>query len=289
MEPTDTSMNGKVVAVTGANAGMGKVIARELAARGATVVCVCRDAQRGQAAVEEIRKATGNPRVEFMLCDLASQKSTRAFADEFKRTHPKLHVLVNNAGVVIPERRVTAEGLENTFALNHLGYFLLTHLLLDVLQASTPARVLNMASEAERMGKIDFEDLQMEKRYSPFGAYCRSKLANIMFTYDLAQRLQGTGVTVNAVHPGPVASRFGEELRGVMGVGIKLFRPFMRTPEKGAETAVYLASSPEVEGKSGLYWYNRRPIKSIGASYDPSIRGRLWEVSAQLTGVGALS
>jgi retinol dehydrogenase-14 len=146
-----------------------------------------------------------------------------------------------------------------------------------------------MASEAERMGKIDFEDLQMEKRYSPFGAYCRSKLANIMFTYDLAQRLQGTGVTVNAVHPGPVASRFGEELRGVMGVGIKLFRPFMRTPEKGAETAVYLASSPEVEGKSGLYWYNRRPIKSIGASYDPSIRGRLWEVSAQLTGVGALS
>jgi NAD(P)-dependent dehydrogenase (short-subunit alcohol dehydrogenase family) len=280
---TTPPMRGRVALVTGVTSGIGKVTALALAKRGASLVCVCRDKTRSDAAIAEIKAVSGNTDVQLMLADLSSQSSIRELSAELHRTRPKLHVLVNDAGVVIPERRVTVDGLENTFALNHLGYFLLTRLLLDLLRSSAPARIVNVASEAERMGKIDFDDLQMERGYSPFGAYCRSKLANIMFTYELARRLEGTNVTVNAVHPGPVRTRFGEELGGLWGVAIWLFRPFMRSPEKGAETVIHLASSPDVEGMTGLYWSDRKPMRSIPLSYDEAIQKRLWEVSERLT------
>jgi retinol dehydrogenase 14 len=283
-------MSGKVVLVTGANSGIGKETALALAKQGATVVCVCRNKERGEAAVADIKRESGNANVELMLADLASQKSTRAFAEEFKRTHPKLHVLVNNAGVINPERTVTEDGFESTFALNHLGYFLLTHLLLDVLKASAPARIVNLSSEAQRGGHIDFDDLQGEKKYGAWKAYMQSKLANVMFTYDLAKKLEGTGVTVNAVHPGPVATGFGSQFKGVVGFVLQtLGRPFMLTAEQGAQTAIYLASAPEVEGVTGKYFAKKKPINSQRESHDEGIRRRLWEVSEKLTGLGSAS
>jgi NAD(P)-dependent dehydrogenase (short-subunit alcohol dehydrogenase family) len=277
-------LQGKVALVTGANSGIGRVTALELARAGATLVCVCRDEARGAQAVAELRSESGNPDVELLLADLSSQKSIRALAAAVKTKHAALHVLVNNAGVVIPERRVTVDGIENTFALNHLGYFLLTSLLLDVLEASAPARIVNVASEASRMGTMDWDDLQMNKKYSAMGAYGRSKLANIMFTYDLAERLEGTGVTVNAAHPGPVRTRFGEELRGLWGLVWPIARPFMRTPEQGARTVVYLAMSPEASGKTGLYWADEKPIRSVLRSYDAAAKKRLWQESERLIG-----
>ncbi|HLL55205.1 MAG TPA: SDR family oxidoreductase [Myxococcaceae bacterium] len=287
MANTHVDMKGRVVLVTGANAGLGKETALALAKMGARVICVSRDRARGEAAVAEIKAQSGSADVELMLADLSSQKSIRAFAAEFKRTHDRLHVLVNNAGVINPERKVTEDGYEATFALNHLGYFLLTHELLDVLKASTPARIINLASEAQRGGHIDFDDLHFERRkYSSWGAYMQSKLANVMFTYDLAKRLEGTGVTVNAVHPGGVATNFGQEFKGFTGFFLsKLFRPFARTPAKGAETSVYLASSPEVEGVTGGYFADNKPIRSSRESNDENVRRRLWEVSEKLTGV----
>jgi NAD(P)-dependent dehydrogenase (short-subunit alcohol dehydrogenase family) len=271
--------------ITGANSGIGRETALGLARQGATVVCVCRDRGRGEAAVAEIRAKSGNADVALMLADLSSQRSIRALAEEIRRRYDRLHVLINNAGVVIPERRLTADGLEATFALNHLGYFLLTNLLLGVLETSAPARIVNVASEASRMGTMDFDDLMFERRYGAFRAYGRSKLANIMFTYDLARRLDGTNVTVNAVHPGGVATRFGEEIGGILKPLFKLARPFMRTPEKGAETVIWLASAPELEGRTGGYYADKKPIKSARVSYDEAIRARLWRVSEELTGL----
>lgn len=278
------TLEGKVAVVTGANSGMGKVTARALAELGAHVVCVCRDRTRGEAAVAEIRIASGNPDVVLMPCDLSSQKSIHEFVDAFKQTHQAIHVLVNNAGVINPHRFVTEDGYEATFALNHLGYFLLTELLLDLLKAGAPSRVVNIASEASERGHIDFDDLQKQKKYSAFSAYAMSKLANIMFTFDLAERLRGTGVTVNAVHPGPVATGFGKEFKGVMGWGMKLAKPFMRSAEQGADTAIYLATSPEVEGVTGQYFADRKPIRAKAEAYDPAVRAKLWETSERLTG-----
>lgn len=280
------SMSGKVVMVTGANSGIGKETALALAKQGATVICVCRSKERGEAAVAEIKQASGNPNVELGLADLASQKSIRAYAEEFKRTHPKLHVLVNNAGVINPERKVTEDGIEATFALNHLGYFLLTHQLLDVLKASAPARIVNLSSEAQRAGHIDFDDLQGERKYGPWKAYMQSKLANVLFTVDLAKKLEGTGVTVNAVHPGPVATGFGGEFKGFTGFILgTIGRPFMLTPEQGAQTAIYLASSPEVEGVTGKYFAKKKPIRMNKEASDDGIRRRLWELSERMTGL----
>jgi retinol dehydrogenase 14 len=279
-------MSGKIVMVTGANAGIGKETALALAKLGARVVCVCRDRGRGEAAVAEIRQRSGNDQVELMLCDLSSQQSIRAFAEEYKRTHDRLHVLVNNAGVVIQNRQVTVDGLEATFALDHLGYFLLAHLLLDVIKASAPARIVNVSSDAHRAGRIDFDDLQFEKKkYAAFGAYCQAKLANIMFTYDLAERLEGTGVTVNAVHPGPVNTNFGSDSTGFFNLAMRVFKLFALTPEQGAQTSIYAASSPEVEGLTGKYWSKNKPVKSKAESYDVSIRKRLWELSERMTGL----
>lgn len=274
----------KTALVTGATSGIGKATAEALARQGMTVVLVARDAEKGRAVLEEIRSKSGNPNLDVLLADLSSQAAIRRLAEEFQRKYSKLHVLVNNAGGVFSARKLTVDGLEYTFAFNHLAYFLLTNLLLDTLRASAPARIVNVSSGAQGMGKINFADLQGEQRYSVQAAYSQSKLANVLFTYALARRLEGTGVTANVLHPGVVRTNFGRvETPLLWRVLFPLIDPFMLTPEKGAETAVYLATSPEVEGVSGKYFAKQKAVRSHSISYDQAVQERLWEVSAQLT------
>jgi NAD(P)-dependent dehydrogenase (short-subunit alcohol dehydrogenase family) len=278
-------LTGKTAVVTGSNSGIGKMTALELAKAGATVVMVCRPGDKSEAAYSEIAAVVGDYGVELMTADLSSQASIRACATEFKRTHKKLDILVNNAGVFLPDRQVTVDGLERTFAINHLAYFLFTNLVLDLLKASLPARIICVASEAERTGKIDFKDLQGEKRYSGLKAYSQSKIANILFTYELARRLAGTGVTANCLHPGGVNTGWGRNAKGLLRMGITLFRRFLLTPEQGAQTSIYLASSAEVEGITGGYFIKCKPVRSISSSYDLDLADKLWDVSEKLTGL----
>lgn len=280
-------MKGKIVIVTGANAGIGKVTASQLAAMGAKVVMVCRDRGRGEAALQEVRAKSGGD-VELMLCDLGSLASIRAFAGELEARHGRLDVLVNNAGAIIGERKTTADGFEMTFGVNHLGYFVLTHHLLDLLKKSAPARVVNVASAVHTQGRLDWDDLQYERRpYAQFQAYADSKLCNVLFTVELARRLEGTGVTVNCLHPGVVATSFGSTGSRLLQVLVKLAAPLLTSPEKGARTSVYLASSPEVDGVTGKYFSRSREARPHADAMDPAITRRLWEVSAKLTGLGS--
>lgn len=279
-------MNGKIVLITGATSGIGKQTALELARMGARVVLVARDPARGQATLEEIHRQTGNSNLDLLLADLSAQADLRRLATEFKHKYDRLHVLVNNAGGVFATRKTTVDGLEYTFAFNHLAYFLLTNLLLDVLKASAPARVVNVSSGAQGMGRLHFDDLQSEKRYNAQAAYNQSKLANVLFTYALARRLEGSTVTANALHPGVVRTNFGRTDTPLFWrIFFPLIDPFMLTPEKGAETVVYLASSPEVEGVSGKYFAFKKAIRSNPVSYDPAAQERLWQVSEELTGL----
>jgi len=277
-------MTGKVCIVTGANTGIGKETALGLAKLRATVVMVCRDRERGEAAQREIKQKSCNDRVELMICDLASQNSIRQFADEFKRRYDRLDVLVNNAGVVLRERSMTEDGLESTFAINQLGYFLLTNLLLDVLKKSAPSRIVNVASTAHKYGKLDINAWPAGRDYSAFGAYANSKLANVLFTYELARRLEGTGVTANCLHPGGVGTNLFRGLPKFLQALIKLVAI---SPERGARTSIYLASSPEVEGVTGKYFARRRQQRSSEASSNEEAAQRLWEMSAELTGLNA--
>ncbi len=272
--------------ITGASSGIGRVTALELARKGASVVLVCRDRERGQETAAWIRRETGNQAIELLLADLSSQQSIRSAAAEFLAKGRPLHVLVNNAGVVELRRSLTADGIETVFAVNHLAYFLLTHLLLDRLRESAPARIVNVASDAHRWGTIAFDDLQGERRYRGMAIYGRSKLANILFTYELARRLgSDSGVTVNCLHPGAVATRLGSQNGTFARVLIGMLRPFMRSPETGAETSVYLASAPEVEGVTGKYFVDCREKLSNRESYDEGVARRLWDVSARMTGL----
>ncbi|HKS39792.1 MAG TPA: SDR family oxidoreductase [Blastocatellia bacterium] len=282
MTGDNQNMTGKVAMVTGANSGIGLVTAHELADRGATVVIVCRDRERGEAALTEIKARSGNNAVELMLCDLASQKSIREFAEEFKRTHDRLDVLVNNAGVYIRNRTLVEGNLETTFAVNHLAYFLLTNLLLDVITRSASARIVNVASGAHTYGRIDFDNLQGEKNYNGVRAYANSKLANILFTYELARRLASTRVTANCLHPGAVATSIFRALPKFVEAIIKLVT---LSPEKGAETSIYLASSPDVDGVTGKYFTKKTETRSSPESYNEDTARKLWTVSAQLTGL----
>ncbi len=276
----ENKMTGKTVLVTGANSGIGKVTARELAKMGATVVMVARSRERGEQALAEVKKASQNGNVELMLADLSSQQSTRALAAQFKASHDRLDVLVNNAGAVFGSRRESVDGLEMTFALNHMGYFLLTKLLLDMLQASAPARIVNVSSNAHTVGAVNFEDLQREKGYSAMQVYGQSKMMNILFTNELARRLEGTGVTVNSLHPGFVRSNFGRRNNGVFGsLLMPLVQLFAISEEKGAETQIYLASSPEVEGVTGKYFDKSKPVKTHPFAQDKAAQRRLWDVS----------
>jgi NAD(P)-dependent dehydrogenase (short-subunit alcohol dehydrogenase family) len=273
--------------ITGGTSGIGRVAAVELARKGARLVLVGRDRARGEETLQEIARETGNREVELMLADLSSQRSIRECAADFLSRSQPLHLLVNNAGVFNLRRTVTVDGIESVFAVNHLGYFLLTLLLLDRLKASAPARIVNVASDAHHWGRMNFDDLGGERSFRAMRIYGQSKLVNILFTYELARRIQGSGVTVNCLHPGAVATRLGSNNGLLAKVLLPLLKPFMRTPEQGARTTIYLASSPEVEGVSGKYFVDGKQARSSGESCDESVARRLWDVSAQMTGLGA--
>jgi NAD(P)-dependent dehydrogenase (short-subunit alcohol dehydrogenase family) len=280
-------MKGKVCLVTGANSGIGRATALGLAKMGATVVMVCRNQTKCEAARAKIVAASGNGSVDLMIADLSSQRSICQLATDFKDRYQQLHVLVNNAGTYLSRRQLTGEGIEAQFAVNHLAYFFLTNLLIDVLKASAPARIVNITSAAHSR-TIDFENLQGEKQYDGFWAYRQSKLANILFTYELARKLRGTGITVNCAHPGTVQTGLLRQMpSGVLGSGFrKVFNDlklFFMSPEKGAETSIYLASSPEVEGVSGKYFAKKKVTQSSPVSYDRLAALRLWKISTQLT------
>lgn len=287
MGQPEATLTGKVCVITGASSGIGKETAAGLARLGATVVMVCRDRERGEAARAEVQEKSGGQAVDLLFADLSSLQAVRQLAAELKERYPHLHVLINNAGALHPTRQVTVDGLEQTFAVNHLAGFLLTHLLLDVLKKSAPARIINVSSGAHQMGAIDFEDLQAEKRYTQLKAYSQSKLANVLFTVELAKRLSGTGVTVNAVHPGTVNTNFGKDAKGLFGVLVKVIRPIMRTPEKGAETPIYLASSPELDSVTGRYFVDRQPTATARQAQDAAAAQRLWQVSEKLVGLAS--
>jgi retinol dehydrogenase 14 len=281
-------MAGKSVLVTGGTGGIGEATATGLAALGARVGITGRDRSRAEAAAAGIRAATGNAAVDVFAADMSAQAGVRHLAAQVADTYPRLDVLVNNAGGFWAHRHLTADGLERTFALNHLAPFLLTSLLLDRLTASAPARIVTVSSGAHAGGRIDFDDLQGERDYSGQRAYGQSKLANVMFTYELARHLDGTGVTATVCHPGVAATSFGAEDQAAhMAVMIRVARLFMKTPAQGAGTPIYLASSPEVEGVTGRYYANRKPTTSSKASYDTTAAARLWQVSAALTGMTA--
>jgi NAD(P)-dependent dehydrogenase (short-subunit alcohol dehydrogenase family) len=277
-----TSMQGKTVIVTGGTNGIGFVTARELARMGAQVTIISRSPQKCATAVEEIKKETANPNVEYIAADLSVMANVRQAAYEFKKRHTHLHILVNNAGGFFNSRQLTSDGYEMTFALNHLSYFLLTHLLLDTLKSSAPARIVNVSSDAHRGAKLDFDDLQNEKKFSGFSVYGQSKLANVLFTYQLAQHLNGSGIAVNAVHPGFVATGFAKNNGSLYAIGMNLLSIFARKPDKGAETSIYLASSPEVEGVTGKYFSDCKAVESSAESYDRTAQQRLWETSLEL-------
>jgi retinol dehydrogenase 14 len=279
-------MAGKTVLVTGGTGGIGKATAIGLARLGARVGVTGRDAARAEAAAAEIRAAATNPAVDAFAADLSSQTEVRRLAAEVLDAYPRLDVLVNNVGGHWAHRHVTSDGLERTFALNHLAPFLLTNLLLDLLEASAPARVVTVSSAAQGLGRIDFDDLQGEHRYSGQRAYPQSKLANVMFTYQLARRLQDTGVTATVLHPGVVRTAFGAEDRSaVFAAVVPMIRLFMKTPQQGAATSIYLASSPDVEGVTGQYFVDCKPMTSNKDSYDTAAATRLWRVSADLVGL----
>jgi NAD(P)-dependent dehydrogenase (short-subunit alcohol dehydrogenase family) len=280
-------MAGKVVLITGGNTGIGKEAAVGLASLGTRVVITSRDAERGSAARQEIVERSGNNGVEVMPLDLASFRSIRAFAPDFLDRFDRLDVLVNNAGLILQRRTETEDSFEATFGINHLGHFLLTDLLLDRVKASAPARVVVVASRAHKGARrgLDFDDLQAERGYRWMDAYNKSKLANIYFTREVARRLHGTGVTVNALHPGFVRSDFGRggDLSGLYGWGIKyLAQPFAIGSQRGARTVIYLASSPEVDGVTGGYFYKCKPAKLSKAAQDDAAARRLWEESEQM-------
>jgi retinol dehydrogenase-14 len=278
-------MEGKTCLVTGASSGIGLETAVALARAGSDLSIVCRTAEKGARTAAVVAERSGRtPRV--FAADLGSQKAIRALAAEVNAALPRLDVLVNNAGSILGQRSETVDGLETTFAVNHLGYFLLTSLLEPKLRASAPARVVSVASDAHRSATMDFDDLQGERSYSGWGAYCQSKLANVMFTYELARRLDGSGVTANTLHPGVVGTNFANAGPAIVRGLFRLARPFLASPAKGASTSIYLATSPEVEGVSGKYFVNRRDTPSSAASYDRAAQERLWAVSERLTAAG---
>jgi NAD(P)-dependent dehydrogenase (short-subunit alcohol dehydrogenase family) len=289
MSTSDTLMAGKICLVTGANSGLGKATALGLARMGAHVVMICRNQARGQQAQQEIKQRTGNADVDLLLADLSSQQSIRQLAGDFTQRYGRLHVLVNNVGSVFLRRRLSVDGIEMTFALNHLASFLLTNLLLDTLKASAPARIINVSSVAQIVGFIDLDDLQASKKYHMMRAYAQSKLANVLFTYALAQHLAGTAVTANCLHPGLVVTNiWSRPLPGFLRPLVAmLMRPFGITAEEGARTILYLASSSEVEGITGKYFYQCKERPSVDISYDGSIQQQLWKKSAEMTGLSS--
>jgi len=278
-------MQGKVVVVTGATSGIGRIAAERLAGMGARVILVARDPARGEAVLVALRRAAPGAAHGLYLADLASMAESRRVAAEIAAAEPRIDVLINNAGALFGARRITAEGLELTFATNHMAYFLLTLGLAQRLGAAAPARVINTASNAHRGARLDFADLQSLRGYRGVQAYGRSKLANILFTRELARRWRGSGVTVNCLHPGFVATRFGNGSGGWISYGIRLAKLFAITPEKGAETIVHLAAAAAAAEVSGGYFYQCRPAQPSAAAEDDAAAARLWRESERLAGL----
>jgi NAD(P)-dependent dehydrogenase (short-subunit alcohol dehydrogenase family) len=282
-------MTGRVCVVTGANRGIGRATAERLGELGATLVLVCRRLEDGESVAREIASAHGGRPALVVPADLSSQRSIRDAAELIRAAYPRVHVLVNNAGLIPRQRETTVDGLEMQFAVNHLAYFLLTNLLLDRLIDGAPSRVVNVSSGAHQGGRLDFSDLQSERRYDPVRVYGRTKLANVLFTYELARRLGATGVTANCLHPGVVATKLMADYMNVPLVGGAIARTFGGSVEKGAETSIYLAASREVEGVTGRYFVGQRETRSSPASYDVTLQQRLWEESARLTALATAS
>ena len=281
---SESSLEGRTCLVTGASSGVGEQTALGLARRGAHVVLVCRSRERGERSRAAIVRATGNPAVQLQLADLSSQAAIRQLAKEILASVPAIHVLVNNAAVVNLRRATTIDGLEATFAVNHLAYFLLTNLLLERIVASAPARIVNVASDGHKFGRLDFDDLQLERRYSWWRAYTASKLANVLFSAELARRLDGSGVSVNCLHQGAVASRLAHNNGRFAKVVTALLKPFFLSSAQGAATSVWAASSPEVAGLSGCYFEKRKAVPASTAARDEVMAKRLWQESCRLTG-----
>lgn len=280
----DSNLSGKVCIVTGATSGLGEAAAHQLAEMNATVILVSRDPKKCARVASEIKEQTHNPNVDFLAGDLSSQKEVRRIAEEFKGRYNRLDILVNNAGAIFFYRSKSADGIEMTFALNHLGHFLLTNLLLELLVTSAPARIINVTSAKHQNAQMNFEDLEFRKRYNGQAAYDQSKLANLLFTYELARRLEGRGVTVNAVHPGFVETNLGKNNAGIFKPLVSLFRIGGITPQEGARSIIYLASSSEVAAVTGSYFFKEKASPSLAAYYEESA-GLLWEVSAARTGL----
>jgi retinol dehydrogenase-12 len=284
MTDSANAMHGKICVVTGATSGIGLVTAQSLARQGATLIVVGRNSERGAATVSRIRQETGNAAVELMIADLSAQAEVRGLASDIQRRFPRLDVLVNNAGALFARKELSHDGLEMTFALNHLAYFLLTNLLLDPLKASPLGRIVNVSSEAHRGAQLDFADLQGEHNYRGYRAYARSKLANILFTYELARRLEGTGVVTNALHPGFVATNFGHNNRSFTAGLFRILQLVAAiSPEEGAQTIIHLATAPEVQHITGEYFVKQKAVRSSQASYDHAAAEGLWQVSTELT------
>jgi retinol dehydrogenase 14 len=280
-------MVGKTVLITGATSGIGRATAVGLARLGAHLAITGRDRVRTKDAAHEIR-AAGSGRVGVFIADLSSQSEVRELAEEVLQSLSRIHVLINNVGGYFDTRHVTEDGLERTFALNHLAPFLLTNLLLEKLKQSASARVVTVSSNAQATGRIDFSDLQGARSYSGARAYSQSKLANVLFSYELARRLRGTAVTANALHPGVVSTSFGaEDPATVQRIFIPFLRPFMKSPAQGAATSIHLASAAELEQVTGRYFANSHPKKSSDQSYDQATAARLWQLSADLVGLSA--
>ncbi len=275
----------KTILITGANSGIGKATATAMANLGYRVIFVARNLQKAEATKKEISNASGSSSVDFIIADLMSLSQVRKCAETFSQKYNSLDVLINNAGVCLPERKITADGFEEMFQINHLSHFLLTNLLLDVLKKSDEPRIINVSSGGYKSGKFDPENLQSEKKFSTFGTYCNTKLLNILFTFELADRLKGTGITVNTLHPGVVNTNFAGELKGILGILNRMFKPFLISPEKGAATSVYLASSKEVKNISGEYFEKCKVVKPSNNFINAENQKILWEKSMELTGL----
>jgi NAD(P)-dependent dehydrogenase (short-subunit alcohol dehydrogenase family) len=291
-------MKGRICVITGSNSGIGKETAIGLAKMGATIVMVVRDQERGEKTRTEIVKQTGNDSVDLMLCDLSSMSSIRHFAEEFKKRYHRLDVLINNAGAIFNKREVTPEGFERNLAVNYLGPFLLTHELLDLLKSSAPSRIINVSSGLAKNGKVDLDDLQSEKNYtrtrfyspSRAPAYDNAKLMLIMFTYELARRLKGSGVAVNVLMPGFTATNLGKSSGSLSSyIMFKMVRPMQQSAKKGAETSVYLASSDDVKDITGKCFAKKKEVKTCPASYDEELQKRLWDKTESMLGLARAS
>jgi NAD(P)-dependent dehydrogenase (short-subunit alcohol dehydrogenase family) len=286
MHVMTTNMTGKTVLITGATNGIGKIAALELSRMGANVSIVARNRSKGQAVLEEIRRETNNVQIELFMADLSSMTDVRKLAQEFMAKHGTLDVLLNNAGAFYSERKLSADGLEMTFALNHMSYFLLTNLLLPVLKNTPNARVVSVSSAVHTSGKLDFANLQGEQKFNGWKAYSDSKLENALFTFALARRLAGSGVTANCLHPGFVKTGFGEGNSGFFAMFLGVIKNLFAIPvAEGAKTMIHLASSPDVTGVTGQYFDKSKMVASSAASLDQTVQEQLWAHSEKLAGL----